>query len=390
MGFRLTIFLLALCLSFSAFSQKSKSLIDSIEEINDLYFRNENQIIRLDYSSKNRYVSEPFEIKYLISLGNSSLNFQNFYFIDTFSYLYHKADRKFYYWKLGDSSKYKRERFVKKYVNGIPIIERFNLSKGKIPRRLFFLNNLPISSGKFYSNKKFNAGKIIYQSKQKDTIIFEQQLKNSEGFRRLYLDNNLHIFKIEGGYYDPDILLEKWTVGFKIYPNKSLNEVADSLNFGPFRERMPQKKWKFMDTIPLAYNNNKLKIHLVNDTLLQIDTSKIKYYIVDFWYLSCKPCHLIKPGLEAINKDLDTAQALFLGFDPYDKKEDINNFVNLKGFEIPEIDINNFNFHQFTINTNPTVLILDENFKIIKEFVGYSDSNLMMIRLFLKQRKLLL
>lgn len=203
------------------------------------------------------------------------------------------------------------------------------------------------------------------------------------------MDSNLHIFKIEFSYLDKGNLLEKLTVCLKIYPNTTLNAIGDSLNFGPYKNKEPQKKWKFMDTIPLIYNNTKLQIPLVNDTIIEIDTSKIKYFIIDFWYLGCKPCHLLRPKLETIYENIDTNQVRFFGFDNVDSKQDIYNFTKLKGLKIPEIDLNKFNFHQFSINSNPTVLILDTNFKIVKEIIGYSEPNLSLLRLFLNKKNLL-
>ncbi len=382
--------LLRFILSFFiiSFSLSSTCQINKIETINNEFFSKRSQITQINYISKTRYKTTVFEAKYLIDIGNY-YSYQYLTFFDYFFSASLKADKKYYYFKQRDSVNYKKIQFVKKYINGKPIHEKFNLKKGQIPNNMYFLNYLPIASTNFFSKKKYSDYKLIYQSQNKDTTIVEQYIKKHNGLRKLFLDSNFHIYKIEFSYLDKEFLLEKLTVLLKIYPNTTLNSIGDSLNFGPYKPREPQKKWKFMDTIPVVYKNEKLQMPLVNDTVLQIDTSKIKYFIVDFWYLGCKPCHLLRPKLEAMYDDIDTNQVRFFGFDNVDSKEDIYNFTKLKGLKIPEIDLNKFNFHQFSINSNPTVLILDTNFKIVKEIIGYSEPNLSLLRLFLNKKNLL-
>lgn len=377
-----------LFISLNGFGQVHELTLKKIEAINNNYFTNESQIIQIHEKSKSGYVSDFFETEYLVNIGSSKNNFQDFSFLDFQLNLYLKADKKYYYYKKKDSVYYEKQRFIKKYHNGMPIYEEFNLKKGQIPGSLYFLHYLPISSNNFFSTKKYYSLNIIYQSQKKDTTIISQQKKHTRKYRKLFLDSNLHIFKIEIEDFDEANLLYKWIVNIKVHQNISLNALADSLDFGPFKKWVTRKP---ADTMTFVYKNSMLNIPFTNDSVVKIDTAKVKYFIIDFWYLSCKPCHLLRPELESIYKEVDSNKVLFVGFNSEDSKSDINKFAKNKGYRIPEINVNKNNFPAFGyISSYPTILILDTKFKVIQELVGYSDHNLKALGLFLEHNNLLL
>lgn len=374
----ISFFVLLFC-SIYCISQKKESLETKIKKVNSSCFTEKKQVILIRYTTKTRYKTELDTRKILLDFGSHYNGYQNLHFIDSFSYLFYKTDKFYYYYKHPDSSNYKRR----------PLDFKLDIHKVIIPNDLLFLKYLPISNLGFFPNHKYSSTKIIYQSIFNDTIIVEQRSKSSKEVRKLFLDKNLCIFKVEFEDYNLDNLQEKWKVELKIFKNTELNIIADSLNFGPYRKREPIKKKQF-EYKPIKVENSIISIPLVNDNILNIDTSKVKFFIVDLWYLSCKPCHLGRPYLEKLYTTLDTSKAAMLGFDPYDKKGDVLSFTSLKFYKIPEINSSLFDLEQFHTNMHPTVLILDKDFKIIKRYVGLSNSTIVSIKLFLIKNKLIL
>ncbi|MBC7424955.1 MAG: hypothetical protein H7321_00350 [Bacteroidia bacterium] len=93
--------------------------------------------------------------------------------------------------------------------------------------------------------------------------------------------------------------------------------------------------------------------------------------------------------MENIYKQIDTNRICFLSYNPFNTNYDINKFIQLKKYNIPEINKDSLNLSIFNIYQFPTILILDSNLKIIKEFIGDEKGEPVLLNKFLEEYNLL-
>jgi len=355
------------------------SQIDKLEQIkrnNELVYSKENQIIKLTYISKTRFISKEIILNKLINLGSLEKNYQDFSFLDSFSRFYYRADSVNFYFKHRDSTNYLFSKFQKP----------FNLIKWVYPNDLFFLKFVPhIYNSEFFSKNLIAKTKI---KKENDTYIITEKLKNSKKIRKVYTDNKLIINKIEYLDYDNENLNEKLTIKLSRYENTNLNNIGDSLKYGPFGSKTKYKKKETIKT-KFEYNNGNLVLKLITNDSIVIDTNINKYYIVDFWFISCKPCHLFRPYLESLKNKINNNKAIVLGFDKDDNKDDLIKFIKIKKLKIPELNQTDLTLSNFDVQIFPTILILDNQFNIVRKIEGYSETNELLLEKYFKELKLL-
>jgi len=369
----LTVFFLFIEPSFCQFYEINWK---KIETINNHLFSNKNQVLKLKYSTKNRYKSQWSSNSVLVNFECLSKGTQNLYFMDSFSLLNYKVDKNYYYYRLSDSLDYKKRELK----------TPFDIKRNMIPNELFFLRDLPISFTSFYKNK-VKTNNILYQTATKDTTILEQYLKQNNIVRTIFLNKNLEIFKIAFRNLDSNNNLEKWQIDLTVFKNSNLIQIADSLNFGPYRDYVPIININQKKEIK-TYINGKLDIPLVNNLVLHFDSTQIKYYVFDLWYIGCKPCYLLKPYLEDINNKIDTSKIILLGHNLADAKNDIEGYCIKKSYKIPEIDHTAFYLDLFKTDEYPVLLIVNSNFELVEKFVGYSAYNILKLKHFLKENDL--
>ncbi len=365
-----------LCLLMVCVSAMSQNIdMDELKTINDAYYKSHKQVIKIDFCTKTRHVTDSMVFKKLVYLGQADSDYKGFAYVDSFSNLHFKIENyKAYY----------RHRDSLNYILWDNYTESLNWFLWDMPGELFFMKFLPVAANSAIYDKGF-VTVMTHQSKSLDTIRIIQKLKKSKLQRTLFLDSFYRIFRVEYHQGEVEDLTERWSVNFKVYQDMDLASVGDSLNYGPYRAKKVYIKPK-IKPLDLSMRN---QISLLNGTKIWNDTLRDFYYIIDFWYLGCKPCHLMRPHLEKLFTSIDTSKAKMFGYDPYDKVSDINKFIQLRSYLIPEIDKQLYSLEAFGIHTFPTVLILDKNFKIVKTFVGYSEKNAKLLKKFLKGKGVL-
>jgi thiol-disulfide isomerase/thioredoxin len=372
--------LLLLSLSFYStlgYSQsKSSLLIKKLELTNNNIFSKENQVIKLTYQSKTRFITKEIVINKLINIGSKINNYQDFSFLDSFSRFYYKADSTKLYYKHSDSANYLFTKFQKP----------FSIVQWLYPNDLFFFKYIPhVYNTDFFSKDNYSKPKI---KKGNNYYIFTQKVKKTEKIRVIYTDSNLIINKIE--YIDNDLsnLNEKQSIILSTYVNTDLLSVGSAIKYGPFSARNKNLKKEIIGK-EFDYKNNRIILKLLNSDSIEKDTIINKYYIVYFWFIGCKPCHLIRPVLENLNKKINNQKATFLAFNKTDNKDDLLNFIKIKKLKIMELNQNYQPLLNFDIKIFPTILILDNQFKIIKKIEGYSSENIKLFENYLYELRLL-
>jgi thiol-disulfide isomerase/thioredoxin len=352
-----------ICLFSSQSNSKQTSLdYETIVKYNNKLFSQKNQIIGISYNSKTRFISDTFEKKILVHL--SIENQDEFEFIDSFYVLYFKTQKDKILYKNRDSANFVLDENFK---------SDFNLKKWQIPSYLkqsSYIHYIPNSNNKSYLDSNFKKVKSSFLN---GVLVFEHVKNGTSLHRKTYVNTKKQIFRVEYFDYDMDNLQEFWSIDFIIYPKTTLYEIAKNKSYGPFRDISKHIKYQY---IPNLYNSDTLQINVfqhLNNELIKIDTSITKYYIFDFWYISCSPCHLFRKDLEALHNIIDPNKIKIFSINVFDKKNDILNFNQYKKYEIPEI-IRDHKFKVFDYKSHPTVLILDNQLKIIKKFVGYDNN----------------
>jgi thiol-disulfide isomerase/thioredoxin len=128
-------------------------------------------------------------------------------------------------------------------------------------------------------------------------------------------------------------------------------------------------------------------LYVLGDSVIPVDRGK--FYLFDYWYLSCVPCLEMMPFMNKLHHKADTGKLIIIGVNTYDSEANISQYLNKRGYSFIQLDIlKNRPFHR--INEHPTLILLDGNFNEIKRFKGYGkDITEKQILAFLKSRGLL-
>ncbi|MBC7424956.1 MAG: TlpA family protein disulfide reductase [Bacteroidia bacterium] len=353
---------------------QNKINIEQIQIVNDKIYNKPNQIIKIKYYLKENFISDTNIWMNLIFLGDKLNNYDSFKYLDSNSRLFFKIKDNSIYTARKDSI------FKKEYEYDV----NFSISNWIIPGELYFLNYIPLKNNTdFYSNL-YSKGKVISNKSNHDTIIFKQFNKKYKFYRTLYLNRSLKIFKFEYTF-NKESTLEKQIVYLDIIESNNLYNLAKKLEFGPY-QKVPNIL-RFIDNKDsIGVIIEKINRIPLTSGLIQLNkVEENRVFIIDFWYLSCPPCHRIRPYLENFYKISDTTKVRFLGYNQSNSTSDINTFINAKQFKIPEIDRTKLSFGIFEIDAAPTILILDSKMKIIKTIVGFDKNNIKIIDQYLKE-----
>jgi thiol-disulfide isomerase/thioredoxin len=108
-----------------------------------------------------------------------------------------------------------------------------------------------------------------------------------------------------------------------------------------------------------------------------LDSSiKNKYVILDFFYQTCMPCHIMTNWILEWIPTMDTSKIILIGIDPVDSEASIQSFVKDKKINYPVIigkqakDIARY----YTIYGYPTLFLLSPEGKIVNIHEGKSKS----------------
>lgn len=146
----------------------------------------------------------------------------------------------------------------------------------------------------------------------------------------------------------------------KINYKEALKYIEEFIPFAEKKANRPQSIPDTLSTIPL--------IHLPDSSGI-VKEIKSKYTLVEFWYKACAPCLANMKVLDKI-KCNDLKVVAINTIDSVDK--DIRKIISLHNFTFL------FNgsdlAHQLQIIAYPTLILLDENNKILFKHIGYGDT----------------
>lgn len=256
-----------------------------------------------------------------------------------------------------------------------------SLDDENISNRYFGLKVIPTTLKGNFSRLKYSRAKEVDFSK--DTLVIVQKDKKYDQVRYLYLDRNLRVIKCREMNNDEDRPDGEFSVTIHYFKHNCF----DSLN----KQHFLGKYWRNRNyTRP-----QKDTLTRLSDTLWLRDgtyrlRSNYDYVILDYWYLSCRPCIQMHPFMNELYNSIDTSRVLMLGVDPYDDTDDIDRYFLRKGYSIPQFDAKNYELvHSY--DEYPIVLVLDSGFYIMEEFKGYGGLvTELEIRLYLKSRGLII
>jgi thiol-disulfide isomerase/thioredoxin len=228
--------------------------------------------------------------------------------------------------------------------------------------------------GEILSKNKGDFNKKTYGkytiSRVKDTFTLTQKYKKLNRTRKLYFKDDYKIFRLEEFNHnenDPDAYLR---IDFHYFQNNCFDSLNKALQLGLYTP-IPEKK--LITPVKDTISKTSKVIHTFGyndaDTLLVIDTNK--YYLFDYWYLSCRPCLDMMPFMKKLHEKIDGNKLVIIGANPSDKKENILNYLNKRDYHFLQLDkTKNMPFHN--INSHPTLILMDGNFNEVKRFKGYA------------------
>lgn len=246
-------------------------------------------------------------------------------------------------------------------------LQGINFNKAN-PHNLFYLMQKILKKEKGdFDKKKFGKYTV---TKTNDTFILHQEYKKGKRSRKIYFKKDYKIFRVEVFNYneeEPDAYLR---IDFNYYAHNcfdSLNKIHLLGHYTPYVKTEPlpvindtiTKTSKFIYTFGTA------------DSILVIDTNK--YYIFDYWYLSCSPCLQMMPFMNFLHEKTDTGKLVIIGVNPYNTKESILKYLEKRNYHFLQLDKEK-NVPMHSIQSFPTLIILDGHLNVVQTFIGYQKN----------------
>ena len=107
---------------------------------------------------------------------------------------------------------------------------------------------------------------------------------------------------------------------------------------------------------------------------LRLSDLRGKVVFVDFWYVSCHPCQLAVPAIEALYEEFGAGgDVVFLGVNPYDKADSkfLKNFIESHEVRYPVLLADKTIPEAYEVPGYPTFFIIDREGIIRWSDVGY-------------------
>ncbi len=224
--------------------------------------------------------------------------------------------------------------------------------------------------------KKFNEiSTLIYKYNPFDNIVYDSNLHKKKIEPKIgikykqvllnYGDSIVLFRKIKNVYGAGErkyiYHFKNMDLFFSRYPNEIINLNPDEVPyFYELKENSNLKEFKLFDTLNIKVtdlNNNKHDLKDFSDKIL----------IIDFWYIGCKPCHLLSEKLVKLKdkeKLKDKFKIIRINFS--DKDVEKKKIFTSKFYTEGSIDLykGREDFKNYAFSSFPQILILDKNLVI--------------------------
>jgi peroxiredoxin len=114
-----------------------------------------------------------------------------------------------------------------------------------------------------------------------------------------------------------------------------------------------------------------LKSNFTSPTALNQKVNAAQYYLIDYFFVGCEPCHEEIPKLKSLYGLLDTNKIKLLGLSPFDNERRLSYFK--EKYAIPYSIMDQEHSKEFAgyskkISSYPTMQLLNSRFELVKEF----------------------
>ncbi|MDP2175661.1 MAG: hypothetical protein Q8K70_07080 [Bacteroidota bacterium] len=347
--------LIIFALHANLYAQTDKEIYKNLIANNLSFYDIKDSTVFIDFFSFNRFKNDTYTFKEVFLLKSNNINNHQIVF-STIYWLHYL-----------DGNKYSYENKKRIFEEEKKIFKEVNFDK-KIPRSSFYsLGSIPRKNKGDFSKKTYGKHTVL---RVNDTFILTQKYKKLNRTRKLYFKDDYKIFKLEEFNHnenDPDAYLR---IEYHYLKNNCFDSLNKTLQLGLYTP-IPEKK--NINPVKDTISKTSKVIHTFGfndaDTLLVIDTNK--YYLFDYWYLSCRPCLEMMPFMKKLHEKIDSNKLIIIGANKSDKKENILNYLYKRDYHFLQLDkIKNAPFH--FIEEFPTLILMDGNFNEIKRFIGYA------------------
>lgn len=113
----------------------------------------------------------------------------------------------------------------------------------------------------------------------------------------------------------------------------------------------------------------------IDGNLLKSESLKGKAIVLNFWSTGCAPCIKEMPQLNELVEKMKDKDVVFIALASNDNKQSLkNDFLPKHKFLYQVVTING---NDYSVTALPTHIIIDREQKVIGEYIGASDENLM-------------
>ena len=114
--------------------------------------------------------------------------------------------------------------------------------------------------------------------------------------------------------------------------------------------------------------------NLKSNKNVSLSNYKDKVVLLDFWYLSCSPCRELMPVLQQLSEKYEKSNFVLLGVNISDKNQtEIQNYLNDKGFQYPQIYNANHVKELYNLKAFPTTILINKKGEIVNAHIGYTE-----------------
>lgn len=351
---RLLLLFTILMISKKVYCQNERLIYKNLIKNNYSIYDIKDSTVFINYLYLNRFKDDTLKDKFCYFLKSNTIKCHR-YTISTIYFIHEIEQQKHVHSSLKWSNK------------DSPItLEKYNLDK-KRPTSIFFpFDNIPKRKNGKFNRSKYGDYKILLKN---DTMILTQFYNKGVGYRNLYFKNDYKIFRIEEINNDSSAPDAYFSMNIFYYKKNCFDSINKSQEMGHYT---PLNSYnKSTNNLKLISISDSIKhLKLIPDTTITIE--KHKYYLLDYWYISCAPCLKLIPALHNISNLIDTNKIYILGINESDKTQQIEKFIKSKNISIPQINSSNSTL-PFKITSFPTLILVDHNFKEIKRFVGFEE-----------------
>ena len=260
------------------------------------------------------------------------------------------------------------------------ILAEYDLDK-KYPHPIFYgFRQIPKKNKGDFKSGIYGSYNVISRN---DTFILTQKYRKENRERKIYFKKDYKIFKLEEFNFSTEESDAYWCVKFHYFNQNCFDSINSRHKLGFYT---PSTKREQAPVVKDTVTKSSKFLHVLGDSTIQVNRQK--FYLFDYWYLSCGPCIQMMPFMQQLHQNIDTSKIVIIGVNAYDKRDAILSYLHKRNYHFMQLDrLKNIPLHH--LDEHPTLILVDGNFNEVWRYKGYGKPTEKDVLGFLRSKGLL-